>query len=154
MPERISKMVPVSFNCCALTREPREGQQIFQRQLDRLLLTIALRVGARALQHPAFGRFCDPHPGHQKVASGVRRAVQQHANTAAHGVAHDDQIAHFQYPHCEFQCRTGGMKRQIGLIRRHQVGHVAQDEQFARLGTEYHGRIDPAVRTGNHHRAR
>jgi len=60
-------------------------------------------------------------------------------------MAHDDQIGHLEHAHCNSSAALVH-ECQIGLVRRHQIGDVAQYEELARLGVEDHRGVHPAVR--------
>ena len=63
-------------------------------------------------------------------------------------------MRHFQRGGGIFDRGAGAMIFARGLVRRHQIGDVAHDEQCARLGIENRRDIDPRVAAGDDHRGR
>ncbi len=104
---------------------------------------------ARLAQGPASRRLSNAHPWADEIRRFRRNAVQQGADTAAHGVPEHDDLADAQRAHGEFDCRTDAVRVVVRPIGRHKVGNVAHDEEFAGPSIEDHLRIGAAVRTGD-----
>ena len=90
-------------------------------------------------------RFGDTHPLADEVRHLGRRAVKQGLYAAAHGMTHDDDLAHAQCADREFDGGADAVRLVVGAVRRCQIGDVAHHEKFARRGIEHHLRIGAAV---------
>ena len=77
------------------------------------------------------------------VRAGLRLHIGAHA--AAHGVAHDDDMGDLQHLHRIFERRRCAMALPVGLVGRNQIGDIAQDEDFARVGVKDHLRRDARI---------
>ena len=75
----------------------------------------------------------------------------QRPHAAAAGVAHDDDVFDPERAHGEFQRRAGAVIMAVGLAGRHQIGHIAQDEEVARGGIGQDRRVHPRVAAGDDH---
>ena len=63
-------------------------------------------------------------------------------------------MRHFQHLHGKLDGRARAVIFALGLVRRHEVGDVAQDEQLAVLRIEHCRNIDSGIATGDDHRGR
>jgi hypothetical protein len=58
------------------------------------------------------------------------------ADAATTGMAEHDDVADAEHPHREFERREDAEAHAVRCEPRHQIGDVAHDEQFARMGIE------------------
>src|SRR3569833_393094 len=65
-------------------------------------------------------------------------------------MAEHDDVLHLQCAYRELQRGAGAVMETVRLIRRHQVGDVANDEQVARLAIHDEGGIAARVPAGHH----
>ena len=84
----------------------------------------------------------------------VELAGQRRRAAAAKAVAHHHQLLDLELGDREFERGRDAVIGAVGLVGRHQVGDVADDEHLARPRVEDLGRIDPAVGAGDHHHLR
>jgi hypothetical protein len=63
-----------------------------------------------------------------------------------------DQMRHLQPLHRELDRRARAMIAADRLVRRHQIGDVAHDEEIARPRIEDGGHVDARIAAGNDHR--
>jgi hypothetical protein len=64
----------------------------------------------------------------------------------------DDDLLDAKAAHAELQRRTGTVMNGIRLIRRNQIGDVADSQEVARHRGENHVRNEPAVTATDYHR--
>ena len=134
--------------------DPRERQQFVERKTHRLMLAdILLLLGRRRRARCRAGSAMRTHcPTKSDISVG--ELSSERADAAAHGVAKDHDLAHLEQPNGEFDRGAYSVRLVVGAIGRHDIGDVADDEEFAGPGIENHLRIGAAVRTGNDQRAR
>ncbi len=114
-----------------------------------MLAKIMTLIGRRPHRPPP-RRFGNLDPLADKVRYLVRRALEQRFDAAAHGMAEDDDRPHLERPYREFDRGTDAVRLVVRPVRRHQIGDVADDEQFAGGGIEDHLGVGAAVRAGDH----
>ena len=76
---------------------------------------------------------------------------QRRLTAAAHAVTHHDDFADLKELDGKFERSRNTVLAGRRFERRHQSGDIAHHENLARIDIEYLRRIDPAIRTGNHH---
>ncbi len=132
-------------------------------RLSRLRLTAAFssRVMKSCSASPAIarrrlhGRRQQRHPLADEVARRQRRRIlHQRLHAAALGVPEHDDVFDAQDLHAELQRGGDAVCGAVRRIGRNEVGDVADDEQFARLGVEDHLRRYPRVAAADHHHLR
>jgi hypothetical protein len=77
--------------------------------------------------------------------------VEGSCDATATGMAHDDEMLDAQVEDGKLDGRADAVELAARLIRRHQVGDVAHDEQFPRHGAEDRFWIDAAVAARDDH---
>ncbi len=118
-------------------------------QPRQILLTGFVRLvrGDRALR-----RFDQLHPVANEIAGRERLArFDIGADAAALRMAKHDDVLHTQRLHREFQRGRYGAGGAVRRIRRHEIGDIARDEQFARCGVKNRFRRHAAVAAADHH---
>ena len=135
-----------------------EASQVGKADLDRGKFHRALGLASRRPEITRDGfahivEHIDPVRDESALAGFVAMQIlgQRSLAAAAHAMAHDDDLANIQELDCKFQRRRYAVAAGRGLERRDQRGHIADDKNLAGIDVEYLRRIDPAVRTGDHH---
>ena len=83
----------------------------------------------------------------------VELAGQGRSAAAAKAVAHHHHLLDLELGHGELESGRDPVMAAGGLVGRHQGGDVPDHEHLAGPGIENLGRVDPAVRAGDHHHA-
>ena len=134
----------------------REALEVADRVADRDALETGL---AFLLRHqPVIGelgcdRFEQVEPFADEIALGQRLEVrgQRRGDATARGMSHDDDMLDLQHLNRELDARRGAVLAAARLEGRHEIGDVAQHEQFARPAIENRFGGRPAVATGDDH---
>ena len=85
----------------------------------------------------------------QKFILSCAVVFQQAADATASGVPHDDDVAYMEVAHGIFQRGADAVAGQVRGVGRHQVGHVADDEQIAGAAVRQQHRIDARIAAGD-----
>ena len=119
---------------------------------------LRLRSGAVTFGDRLGGRIDLAHPAmHETAFAGwsiVEFASERRGNAATLFMAHNDDFRDFQLGDCEFQRRRNAVAATISLVRRHEVGDIADNEYVARVAVKDGCRIRAAVTAGNDQRPR
>src|SRR5688572_13125308 len=141
-----------------LLLDARAGSQVGEADLDRGLLhrTLGLSPGRAQLPGDRIARsveHLDPVGDEAALArlAAVQLLGKRRLATAAHAVAHDQDLAHLEHLNRELERRRDPVVAGCGLERRHQRGDVAHDEDLAGPDVEDMRRVDPAVGAGDYH---
>jgi len=134
--------------------DPREGHQVVQRETNSGMLADRLPLFRWRRHRVRPRRLGDAYPLADEIGDFARRAVEQCLNAAAHGVTQHHDFPHLERAHGEFDRRTHAVRVVVRPVRRHDIGDVADDEEFAGACIEHHLRIGAAVRTGDDQRTR
>ena len=136
-----------------------EGAQIGKADLHRFMLHCPDGSGCRFCAMPVDNLFprivqhFDPARDEAAFAGlGILEILRKRRSTAAAGaMAHDEDFRDLQLGDSKFQRSRYAVPPAAQLERRDEVGDIANDKHLSRRGVEYGRRIDPAVRTGDHH---
>ena len=121
---------------------PREGAQVGEGMFDGCMLHRRLQImDVAVFKFITYGfshTFDIRHPLADEITFRQRIAtIHNGTNAATTAMAHDNHVRYSQRQHGKFNGCTGGMVLAIRRIGRHQVGHIAQNENLAGARIEY-----------------
>ena len=137
--------------------DEREGAQIGEADADpgQFECMDRIRAGAMLGDDLVARRTEQRHPiGDESALAGrlaFERMIEAGAHPAACAMPQHNDVTDLKLRDRKFQRSRNAVMAAIGLERGDQIGDITHDEQFARRHIENLRRIDPAVRTGDHH---